>query len=37
MDGHEVPSAEKGTPTQRLIAVGVALLGVLGGTGACES
>lgn len=53
VDGHEAPSAEKGTPTQRLIAVGcvhptsvltlpnllhsVALLGVLGGTGARTS
>ncbi|KAG8813676.1 hypothetical protein FRC17_001464 [Serendipita sp. 399] len=33
----DAPPVEKGTPTQRLIAVGVALLGVLGGTGALIS
>ncbi|KIM31357.1 hypothetical protein M408DRAFT_258013 [Serendipita vermifera MAFF 305830] len=36
-DGHEVPVGEKGTPTQRLVAVGVALLGVVGATGALTS
>ncbi|KAF9478764.1 DUF6-domain-containing protein [Pholiota conissans] len=38
-DGISVPadSAEKGTPRDRLIAVGVALVGVLGATGACDT
>lgn len=36
-DGQEVPVGEKGTPTQRLVAVGVALLGVVGATGALTS
>ena len=53
IDGHDVPLSEKGSPAQRLVAVGhvdltnllvsrtdsfrsVALVGVLGGTGACR-
>ncbi|TFY76604.1 hypothetical protein EWM64_g7409 [Hericium alpestre] len=37
IDGVGVVPAEKGTPAQRLVAVGIALLGVLGATGAYTS